>query len=648
MKLRINAGNAIGLGLLAAVALAGSARAAPLRFNPIGPQGGDVRSLARDPGDPRRVYAGTVDGILYTSLNAGASWTRLDPGFPFRGASLDDILVTETGDLFVSFWKIDGSGGGVARSSNHGVSFRIIGASLEGEAVRGLARAPSNPSVLVAVTRTGVFRSSDEGESFSRISPKGHRDITMVGSVAIDPRSENGILVGTAHLAWRTDNGGASWRPIQQGMINDSDVMTLTHDRREPATVFATACTGIWRSRNAGVSWAKVLGIPSVSRRTRAFAQDLDRPDTFFAGTTDGVYVSEDDARTFARTTAPGLVVNALISLGGGRVLAGVEGEGMLVSTDFGRSWFASNDGFRERLVRQIVPDEARERLLALTGADGPKNSALFELDRARDLWRRIELPPGREIRTLGLFDNGEMVVGTDDGVFLGTANGPPWSRQALTISGADPHPQVDDLHIRGRQVLVATDSGLFSSHDRGATWTLLRFGPSRSVTTLAIAATGRVVVATALGLYAADDGLDFKPVGTVGLRGLKKLAFAPRSDTKIFAATSYGLLVSRDAGRSWFDSDTPLGRVTGLTQAEDGKTVYAADADIKTVFVSQDGGGTFWPIEAAGLPSQRTFALAIERPRLAGAPPVLIVAASGGGLLEAVMAEPAAERKTQ
>jgi len=83
-----------------------------LRFSPIGPQGGDVRSLARDPGDPRRVYAGTVDGILYASLNAGASWSRLEPGFPLRGASLDDILVTEKGDLFVSFWKIDGSGGG--------------------------------------------------------------------------------------------------------------------------------------------------------------------------------------------------------------------------------------------------------------------------------------------------------------------------------------------------------------------------------------------------------------------------------------------------------------------------------------------------------------------------------------------------------
>lgn len=629
--------------LLGAPKPAASAEAI-MRFKPIGPQGGDVRSLVKDPSDPRRIYAGTVDGILYVSPNSGASWERLEPGFPLRGASLDDLMVTEHGDIFASFWKIDGSGGGVARSSNQGVSFKMIGEGLDGEAVRGLARAPSNPRVFVAVTRTGVFRSDNEAETFARISPQKHPDLQMVGSVAIDPRNENSILVGTAHLAWRTDNAGRTWRPIQQGMINDSDVMTLTLDRREPTTVFATACTGIWRSRNAGVSWTKVLGIPSVSRRTRAFAQDVNRPDTFYAGTTDGVYVSDDDAKTFARTTAPGLVVNALISLGSGRVLAGVEGEGMLVSTDFGRTWSGTNDGFRERLVRQIIPDEPRNRVLALTGADGPKNSALFELDRRLELWRRIELPEGREIRTLGLYDDGEMILGTDDGVYQGTANGAPWRRLSLRISDVDPHPHVEDLHIRGSQVFVATDHGLFASRDRGATWTLLRFGASRSVVTLAIAPGGRVVVATPLAIYAANDGLTFTQVAAVGLRGLKRLAFAPGSDTKLFAATSYGLLMSPDAGKSWFDTNTPLGRVTGIVQHGDGQTVFAADADIKTVFISRDGGANFWPIRAEGLPSQRTFALAIEAKKNPGGFS-LIVAASGGGLLEASI-EPAAEKK--
>ena len=206
-----------------------------------------MRSLAQDPSDPRRVYAGTADGILYRSLNAGASWTRLDPGFPRRGVSLDDLLVTETGELFAAFWNLDDTGGGVARSVDQGVTFKLVGAGLEGEAVRGLARAPSKPTTFVAVTKTGVFRSSDNAATFSRISSPDHPGLKLVGSVAIDPRNDQAVLVGTAHLAWRTDNGGRTWRQIQQGMVTDSDVMTLTLDRREPQTVFATACTGIWR-----------------------------------------------------------------------------------------------------------------------------------------------------------------------------------------------------------------------------------------------------------------------------------------------------------------------------------------------------------------------------------------------------------------
>lgn len=628
-----------GLGLVVLLGLSQPAAAA-LKFKPIGPPGGDVRSLAQDPSDPRRVYAGTVDGILYASLNGGVSWARRDPGFPLRGVSLDDLLVTETGEVIASFWKIDGTGGGIALSLDHGVTFDMIGAGLEGEAVRGLARSPSNPKTFVAVTRTGVFRSTDGAEHFSRISPLNHSDLRMVGSVAIDPRNENSILVGTAHLAWRTDTGGRTWRPIRQGMVNDSDVMTLTLDRREPATVFATACTGIWRSRNAGASWTKVLGIPSISRRTRAFAQDHNRPDTFYAGTTDGVYISEDDARTFTRTSAPGLVVNALISLGGGRVLAGVEGEGLLLSTDFGRSWRTSNDGFKERLIRHIVADETHDRLLVITGADGSNTSALFEQVGPRGSWRKMTGPAGREIRTLGLLHDGEIILGTNDGVFRGGTNGPPWIRAPLTSGGLDAHPQVHDLHVQGSEVLVATDQGLFISRDRGATFSLQRFGSSRSVVGLAVAPSGRVVVATSIAVYAADRDLVFRQVATVGLPGLKALAFAPGSDSKILAATSSGLFTSEDSGARWFQTSTPLSRVTAMAQHSNGRDVYAADAGLGVVFVSGDGGGTFWPLETEGLASQTTFAMSFKAPQVEGGPPSLIVAASGGGLLEATLEE--------
>ncbi|HEU0108883.1 MAG TPA: hypothetical protein VFT38_22055, partial [Vicinamibacteria bacterium] len=76
----------------------------------MGPPGGDVRALAADPHDPRRIYLGTSDGVLYRSEDSGAHWRRLSPGFPRRGQSLDEITVDARGVVLVGYWEVGGSG----------------------------------------------------------------------------------------------------------------------------------------------------------------------------------------------------------------------------------------------------------------------------------------------------------------------------------------------------------------------------------------------------------------------------------------------------------------------------------------------------------------------------------------------------------
>ena len=58
-------------------------------------------------------------------------------------------------------------------------------------------------------------------------------------------------------------------------MIEDSDVFTMTLDRRNPEVIHATACSGIYRSANGAARWSRVYGIPFGSRRSRAFAQEI-------------------------------------------------------------------------------------------------------------------------------------------------------------------------------------------------------------------------------------------------------------------------------------------------------------------------------------------------------------------------------------
>src|SRR5512140_1627062 len=153
---------------------------------PVGATGGNVRSLVLDPRDARRLYLGTADGLLYRSDDGGFRWHRLSPGFPRRGCSLDAIGVDSHGIVYVGYWEVHGSGGGVARSNDGGKSFTIL-KGVEGESVRALALAPSDPKTLAAGTLSGVFLSRDGGGSWSRITPKGHPDLRNVESLAFDP-----------------------------------------------------------------------------------------------------------------------------------------------------------------------------------------------------------------------------------------------------------------------------------------------------------------------------------------------------------------------------------------------------------------------------------------------------------------------------
>ena len=52
----------------------------PDKFNDwevVGPNGGDVRVVAIDPKDVNRLYISTLDGQIYTSPDAGKSWSLL-------------------------------------------------------------------------------------------------------------------------------------------------------------------------------------------------------------------------------------------------------------------------------------------------------------------------------------------------------------------------------------------------------------------------------------------------------------------------------------------------------------------------------------------------------------------------------------------
>ncbi len=601
-------------------------------WSPAGPWGGDVRSLAADSRNPQIVYLGTSSGLLYRSDDGGRQWRRGTPGFPARGMSLDDLAVDAAGTLYVGYWEVHGAGGGVARSRDGGVTFELL-EGIAGQPVKALSVAPSDPGSLVVGTRDGVFRSRDAGRTWARISPEGDGELKNVDSIAIDPGDPDIIYVGTWHLPWKTTDGGRTWKGVHTGMIDDSDVMTLTIDRRSPRIVYATACSGIYRSSDAALRWNKLRGIPGSSRRTRAFAQHPSRLDTFYAGTTEGLWTTDDGGASWRLLTSRQLVVNAILVRPDGTVLVGSEGAGVLRSDGAGREFAASNEGFSERFVSRIVFDPASGRVLAAILGDR-QHGGVFMAPRPEGPWIRLgEGLEGREVLSLALAGD-EVLAGTDDGLFVSVSHCGTWRRLPALIGGTEAHPRVRDVAAVSEKVfLAATSVGLLRSEDAGERWERKGLGVGGAAEAVAVAGSGVALAANPLGFFRSPDGgATWAAVSTGTPEGrVETLAFLPGSDRVVFASTSRGLMKSEDQGRSWQrrGGGLPLLDITGLALDPDGRTVFASEFSRGGLWQSRDAGETWAPFPTAGLASDRVWTIAID-PRTPG---LLLAASAAGGV---------------
>src|ERR1700674_3713213 len=327
----------------------------------LGPDGGDVRSLAYDPHNPDRVFLGTSTGVIFVSDDGGHNWSR----FAKLGAGDDYVLDHMAFDpqnsktIFVSAWSVqDQSAGDIFRTRNGGKDWEAI-SGMRGKSVRAMAIAASDPKILVAGALDGVYRSKDGGSHWVRISPANDANIKNVESIAINPQDPGVVYAGTWHLAWKTSDGGVSWQHINKGMIDDSDVFSIIVSSASPSEIFASACSGIYKSINAGDQFQKIQGIPFSARRTRVLKQDPGNPAIVYAGTTEGLWKSSDEGKSWKRVGSPEIVVNDVLidPRNSQRILLATDRGGVLASDDGAATFSASNHGYTHRYVNAILAD---------------------------------------------------------------------------------------------------------------------------------------------------------------------------------------------------------------------------------------------------------------------------------------------------
>jgi photosystem II stability/assembly factor-like uncharacterized protein len=621
-----------GLMQLASVLLAllfALPAASPAQWIPLGPEGGDVRSLTYDPHDPRRIFLGTSASQLFVSTDNGSTWSRLARLGEGEDYVLDAMEVDpRSGTLYVAAWSanLETAGGDLFRSRDGGRTWQAL-PGMRQKSIRALLLAPSDANVIVVGARDGVFRSRDGGDNWERISPSHDAQIKNVESVAMDPRNPDVIYAGTWHLAWKTVNGGRVWRPMKNGVIDDSDVFSIIIDSRNSSNVYLSACSGIYKSENAGEAFHKVQGIPFSARRTRVLKQDPLNAMVVYAGTTEGLWRTTDAGKSWRRIVTSIIVNDVHVDPhDSGHILLATDRGGVLASTEGGKMFVASNRGFSHRMVGSILVDRSDVHTFYAGLLNDKEFGGVFVSHDDGRSWHQSS----RGIHKLDVFalaqaKNGDLVAGTNKGMFKLPRGASEWQIINTIVQAAEtgapagdaplrlrrmaapareprrsePSTRVWHIEISGRKWFAATESGLYESLDEGKTWqggALLGYQDFRTV---CVSGSTVLAVTAKAALVSKDGGETWKLAQLPPFVSLVHGGTATPNGV-LWLATQEGAIRSTN-GASW---EHMLGALSTrpletITYDYNSRKLLAASNDGQ-VFTSVDGGQS-WQVQGTG-----------------------------------------------
>lgn len=589
-----------------------------------GPPGGDVRSLVVDPSNPDRLYFGTLDSQIYTSSDGGRTWEFLYD-FKRPKLFIDRIIVDprDPKTLYVGAHRHTDAGG-FFKSTDGGRTWRQH-PQLKNEALHSLFQSSLNPNVLIAGTFHGIYRSDDSGENWKHLPTSTTPGLEHVHSVAVDPRTTNTIYAGTFHLPYKSTDGGQTWRSIKNGIIDDSDIFAIDIDPRDANHVIMSACSGIYETKDAGDSWSKVNGIPSQSRRTRAILQHPSLPGIVFAGTTEGFWRSERGGHkdSWMVTTSRQLEINS-IAVHPSRpqtIFIGTNNYGVMVSNDAGKSFLPTNGGYSGRFANVIVADrEMPNRVYAATINTTTGGGFLFLSTDNGASWRpSMRSMPPRLITYSIVQDSRDanlIYLGTNLGVYRSLDRGVSWApvwtpKPAPARKKGSPRPAPPaaarsalEVTRKAQQALNAAGYDVGVPDGRAGKMTVTALKRYQAARRLPV--TGKFDTATLAELGVKGGGDSESAVLSDAVNALVQTVDPASQRPLLLAATNKGLFRSFDPTTGWQKLEFGAGldpRTTSIsTDARNPEMIWAGTAS-SGVLVSRDAGKTWQRV--SGVPTE-------------------------------------------
>jgi photosystem II stability/assembly factor-like uncharacterized protein len=352
-----------------------------MRWREIGPmRAGRTRALAGVPSQPATFYLGAVNGGVWKTTDAGATWHSLWDNQ--SSGSIGTIAVSLSDPETVYVGSGEGlqrpdlsTGDGVYKSTDGGQTWTHLGLS-DGQQIGQIAIDPKDADrVFVAVTghpygpngERGLFRTTDGGKTWKKVLSV--NDKTGASEVQIDPQNprivfagmwqrqeapwENGAWIGADGGLFRSTDGGDNWTKLTgHGLPDDILQVQMTISPTDSKRIYAAVATvrgtvGLFRSDDEGVNWVHA---PDNDSRPEARigggdvpvpVVDPKDPDTVYVASV-VTWKSTDKGKTWTGLRgAPGGddYQNIFINPNNTKIIALASDQGVIISQNGGETW---------------------------------------------------------------------------------------------------------------------------------------------------------------------------------------------------------------------------------------------------------------------------------------------------------------------
>ncbi len=495
------------------------------------------------------IFAITGSGI-YLSTNNGSNWIAKNTGL--NDSTQVWFLATDKNKIFA------GTPGGIYRTNNNGDNWTAVNNGLTKTKV--IAMTIKEDTLYARIYSGGIFASSDSGSNWSAVDTDTNFNVY---GLAV---SGNNIFARTSSGVFLSKDNCVSWTEKDNGIpFPEITTLAISGD-----TLFAgNAEDGGYWSTDTGNNWTRFIAVNSPEMTSYSI-----NGNNILACTADwlnekgGLYLTTNGGNNWSTLYTGSTVSNAITVEN--NIFAGTMNEGVLMSTDNGKSWKGANAG---------LPYNAQVTVLAESGSN--------------------------------------IYAGTTNGIYITSDSGKIWTASGLSQD------TISALACNGNNLFAAFGgkccnqvggwSGfsnyVYLSQNSGATWAKTK---GVIINVLSLATSGNNLFAVAAGgiQLSTNSGDSWTSVNS-GLPSNTNIYTLAISGNNIFTGTGNGVYLSSTNGENWIEVNNGIPANTDIyTLAMYGNKIYAGANN--SVYLSSDTGANWIEINNESPAKSMIYALAV------------------------------------